>query len=177
MDHRDIPDTLNPTQLNHKIELMRSLPNVHGVTWWPGYEVTKNYKGVLDSLSNNQMRTKALCPAVTWIDNVAPAAVSNLRFEKNRLETVISWEAPSTDDPMQQAVRFVVYAFPEGGEIDINNARAIIRVTNKTTITLPTINPPQKQKMAHTRGTTYVVTALDRCNNESPACEPITVRF
>jgi hypothetical protein len=123
------------------------------------------------------MRTKALCPAVTWIDNVAPAAVSNLRFEKNRLETVISWEAPSTDDPMQQAVRFVVYAFPEGGEIDINNARAIIRVTNKTTITLPTINPPQKQKMAHPRGTTYVVTALDSCNNESPACEPITVRF
>ena len=177
MDHHDIPDTLNPTQLNHKIELMRELPNVHGVTWWPGYEVTKNYKGVLDSLRNNQMRTKALCPAVTWIDCEPPAPVSNLRFEKNKLETVISWDAPATTDPMQQAVRYVVYGFREGEPINLENSRAILRITNKTSITVPTLNLPKKNKMALPPGTTYVVTALDRCNNESSACEPITVRF
>ena len=177
MDHHDIPDTLNPTQLNHKIELMRELPNVHGVTWWPGYEVTKNYKGVLDSLRNNQMRAKALCPAVTWIDSEPPAPVSNLRFEKNKLETVISWDAPTTTDPMQQAVRYVVYGFREGEPINLENSRAILRITNKTSITVPTLNLPKKNKMARPPGTTYVVTALDRCNNESSACEPITVRF
>jgi len=177
MDHHDIPDTLNPTQLNHKIELMRELPNVHGVTWWPGYEVTKNYKGVLDSLRNNQMRTKALCPAVTWIDSEPPAPVSNLRFEKNKLETVITWDAPASTDPMQQAVRYVVYGFREGEPINLENSRAILRITNKTSITVPTLNLPKKNKMALPPGTTYVVTALDRCNNESSACEPITVRF
>ena len=177
MDHRDIPDTLNPTQLNHKIELMRALPNVHGVTWWPGYEVTRNYKGVLDSLRSNQMSTRALCPAVTWIDDVAPEAVTNLRYSKNKLETVISWDAPVTSDPLQQAVRYVVYMFREGDDINLDNARAIFRVTNKTSITVPTLNIPSKHKMARPKGTTYVVTALDRCNNESPACEPVTVRF
>ena len=36
---------------------------------------------------------------------------------------------------------------------------------------------PKKQKMARPPGTTYVVTALDRCNNESEVSKPVTVRF
>jgi len=78
---------------------------------------------------------------------------------------------------MQQAVRYVVYGFKEGSPIDLENPRAIMRVTNKTSITLPTLNIPNNNKMARPPGTTYVVTALDRCNNESVACEPVTVRF
>ena len=177
MDHRDIPDTLNPTQLNHKIELMRELPNVHGVTWWPGYTVTENYKGVLDSLSNNQMRTKALCPAVSWLDDVPPAQVLNLRAENRVNETLLIWDAPATDDPMQHVVRYVVYRFAQGEPVDLDNAAAIVAVTDKTSITLPKPFSPRNRKKAKPTGTTYVVTALDRCNNESPASIPVSVTF
>ena len=177
MDHRDIPDTTNPTQLNHKIELMRQLPNVHGVTWWPGYSVTENYKGVLDSLSQNQMSTFALCPAVTWIDNEQPQEVRNLSFSKQKTQTVLEWDAPAFSSPLQEAVRYVVYAFAEGETIDLDKASAIVAVTNKTSITLPKLFRPTDRKKAKPRGTTYVVTALDRCNNESPHGMSITVAF
>jgi uncharacterized lipoprotein YddW (UPF0748 family) len=177
MDHRDIPDTLNPTQLNHKIELMRELPNVHGVTWWPGYDVAKNYKGVLDSLSNNQMSTKALCPAVTWLDNEPPAAVQNLRFNRGVNQTALEWDVPSTTDPMQETVRYVVYGFKEGDEINLDDAKAIVAVTNVPHITVSKPLWPNKGKRAKPKGTTYVVTALDRCNNESNGCKPVTIHF
>ncbi|MBQ2164150.1 MAG: family 10 glycosylhydrolase [Muribaculaceae bacterium] len=175
MDHRDIPDTLNPTQLNHKIELMRSLPNVHGVTWWPAYSVTENYKGVLDSLSNNQMRTRALCPAVTWLDDVAPEAVQNLRVERERGENILKWDAVTSTDPMHQAVRYVVYQFPERAAINLDDASAIKCVTNATTFTLPK-QAPQRKKVKP-QGHTYVVTALDRCNNESAPGKAVSVPF
>lgn len=177
MDHRDIPDTLNPTQLNHKIELMRQLPNVHGVTWWPGYTVSENYKGVLDSLQNKQMSTIALCPAVTWIDDVPPATVTNLQAKASPTTTTLTWDAPATSDPMQQPVRFVVYAFKEGDSINLKDAKAIVKVTNQRSVSLPKRVAPSNRKKVRPAGTTYVVTALDRCNNESPACTPVTMRF
>ena len=123
------------------------------------------------------MSRKALCPAVTWIDDVPPAAVQNLRVDKSKTENILSWDAPVTTDPMQEAVRYAVYAFPEGGDINLDNGNAIIRVTNQTSIRLPKIMPPQHHKMARPKGTTYVVTALDRCNNESEASNPVTIRF
>ena len=100
----------------------------------------------------------------------------NLRFDKLKLETVLSWEAPKTNDKMQEAVRYVVYGFKEGDTVNLNDAKAIIAITNKTSITLPKPFSPGNRKKAKPLGMNYVVTALDRCNNESPASQ-VTVRF
>ncbi|MGN1245079.1 MAG: glycoside hydrolase family 10 protein, partial [Muribaculaceae bacterium] len=51
MDKPDMAPSTDPNQLAHKIRLSRELPNVQGNCWWPAYDVTRNYKGVADSLA------------------------------------------------------------------------------------------------------------------------------
>ena len=163
MTHRDIAlmggDTTNHTQLDHKLRLQRALPNVHGVTWWPGYTVTANFDGVLDSLAGNQMAHPALIPAYHWMDDRAPAPVTALKVGKVKGGKTrrLQWQAPATDDPMQQAVRFAVYRFADKAAVNLDDHTALLEVTGETHFDLP----PGKGKWQ------WVVTAIDRCWNES----------
>ena len=158
MTHHDIPDSLCPTQLGHRLRLQRSLSGVHGVTWWPGYTVVQNFHGVADSLRTSLMSTPALIPPYTWLDSVPPTPVSNLRYRHIAGRAVLTWDSGHTTDEMQRAVRFVVYRFRASEPVDSDNPAAIIAVTPSNTLTLP----------EDVRGgDRIVVTALDRCHNES----------
>ena len=163
MTHRDIAemggDTTNHTQLDHKLRLQRSLPHVHGVTWWPGYTITENFDGVLDSLSQHQMSHPALIPAYSWLDEEAPAAVTALKVAKVKGSKTrrLQWQAAPTDDPMQQAVRFAVYRFDTKATVDTDDPTALVAVTGEPWMDLP----PDKGKWQ------WAVTAIDRCWNES----------
>jgi len=170
MDHRDIADakgdTLNPTQLDHRTRLNRELPYVQGPCWWPAYSITKNYKGVMDSLVTTHQSTPALIQPYTWIDNIAPAPVQNLTINKDKKTITLEWNAPVTDDPLQKAVRYVVYRVKQGEMLDVEDSSAIVTITGLTSLTLP-FDKKDKTKW------TYSVTAVDRCNNESA---PVTVQ-
>lgn len=162
MTHQDIADEggnpANPTQLDHKLRLQRALPDTHGVTWWPAYTVTENFKGVLDSLANHQTCRPALIPAYTWLDDTAPHAVHDVKVKKVNGKKCLTWRAHASDDPMQQAVRYVVYRFPKGKKGSLNHADNILAITGETTLVLPDGDKGKWQ---------YAVTALDRCWNES----------
>jgi hypothetical protein len=162
MSHQDIADEggdpTNPTQLDHKMRLQRSMDNVHGVTWWPGYTITSNFKGVLDSLSSKQTCRPALIPAYTWLDAEKPHRVNDLKIKKVSGMKCLVWQAHDTADPMQQAVRYVIYRFPKGKKGSLDNADAILAITGETTFALPDGGKGNWQ---------YAVTALDRCWNES----------
>ena len=158
MSHNDTRDTTINNQLGEKMELLRKLDHVNGVVWWPGYPVAANHKQVGDKLKSNYMTTQALPPVYTWLDNVAPEAVSRISVEQSLSGTTISWEAPKASSEMQKAARYVVYRFKKGEPVDINKAEAIVEITGETSYC--------------TKGTekgayTYAVTAVDRCNNES----------
>ena len=62
---------------------------------------------------------------------------------------------------MDRARQYVVYCFAKGEKIDISKTEHILGVTNKTMFKLPYQNGRQKF--------IYVVTALDRLQNESKA--------
>ena len=164
MDVPDVAPSTNPTQLDHKIQLSRQLKNIQGNCWWPGYSVTKNYKGVADSLRTNQQSTIALVPSYPWIDDKAPEAPSKIARDGNK----ITWEAVNTSDVYQQAKAFVVYRFEKGEKPNLNNAAAIVAVAYKPEYTIP----------ADTKGNyTYYVTTLDRANNESNDSISIDVKL
>ena len=168
MAHRDIAldhgDTLNRTQLEHKFRLMRQLPNVQGPCWWPGYNITDNHKGMMDSLVTRYQSTPALIPAYTWLDDTPPAPVTHLRQAKGKKGVkLLTWQPASTADPMQQAVRYVVYRFHKGEPVDLNNAACIMAITPQCSFTIPR----DKGKWQ------WAVTALDRCWNES---QPVIVK-
>ena len=162
MSHQDIADeggdTINPTQLDHKLRLQRSMDDVHGVTWWPAYSITGNYKGVLDSLSTTQTSHPALIPPYTWIDSEKPHRVHDLKISKMEGDKYLMWRPHETDDPMQQAVRYVIYRYPKGRKGHLDSPANILGITGQTHFLLPDGGKGKWQ---------YAVTALDRCWNES----------
>ena len=161
MSHQDIAadkgDVNNPTQLDHKMRLMRDLPNTQGMCWWPGYTITGNHKGVMDSLVNKQQAHPALIQPYTWIDKVAPGTVTGLNVKKDKKEVVISWNAPRTQGPMQEAARYVVYMCKKGETLNTEAGDQIIDITGETSLRLPVKSGKWQ----------YGVTAVDRCGNES----------
>lgn len=158
MKHPDLAPSKEKTQLRHKIELSRELPNVQGNCWWPGYSVTANVGGVADSLSNDLQNTIALVPEYPWITNSRPAA-PKLKASGRTL----SWKGSEARGNASDVVKYVVYRFDNAAEADFDDAAAIVAVVPGTTF------PADKPGV-------YYVTALNRVNNESAPSKGVTVR-
>jgi hypothetical protein len=71
------------------------------------------------------------------------------------------WTAPSAKQELDKAHSYVIYRFGKKEKIDLNNPKKIVAITNKTMYRLPYQDGTTKY--------TYVVTALDRLQNESKA--------
>ena len=142
---------MQKAELAAKMEPVRSLQNISGNVWWPGYALTRNTGGVADSLVTVYQSSIALPPASTWISADNPVAPVGSYLEKGN---VIKWDEVATVGTTSDVVRYVVYRFDDLEDVDIDSAEAIVAVT------------PDHQFKAERPGV-YVVTALDRVNNES----------
>ena len=160
MDRIDLEPSTDATQLRSKIEMSRAFPGgIHGNCWWPGYSVTSNYKGVADSLAAYHQSTIAIVPSYPWISTEIPAIVE----VKANKEGKLTWKAPVLENKATDVVRYVVYRFADKKSINLEDASAIVVVT------------PANEFDTKEKGV-YVVTALDRVNNESPASKPIEIK-
>ncbi len=158
------PDLQNPatTQMARKMELVRELPNVHGNVWWPGWAILRNSNNIADSLAVKHQRYKALAPAYTWLDSKKPDAVENIAKDGR----IIRWNQSEVQaaDPMQKALFYVVYCFPDGVDANKSNmedSRYIVKITDGCEYNVIEENPE------HGAGCKYFVTVVDRCWNES----------
>lgn len=151
----DAPDLVNPntTQMARKMELVRTLPNVDGNIWWPGWSIATNAVHMYDSLATTYQKNLALIPAYTDLDKVAPAPVKKLRVENSTL----SWDVKETSDEMQKPNFFIVYKFPKGEKADITDNKYIVAITKESSIKLKDEDIDS----------TFAVTVVDRCWNES----------
>lgn len=152
---QDVERTVKAGELEEKMRLQRNRSEIEGMCWWPGYSIVKNSGGVADSLALDYQSNRALVPAYPWIVSEGPWPVENVAVEGE----TISWSVAEPEGTVEDAVRFVVYRF-DTPEIDINNADAVVEVT------------PRRQFLAVVPGY-YVITALDRANNESAPSQPV----
>ena len=159
MKHADLAPSAEKTQLRHKIELSRTLPNVQGNCWWPAYSITANLGGVADSLKNDLQSTIALVPSYPWISSKTPDVPAKLKARDGKL----TWSADAPKADVNDAVRFVVYRFENGTTPDFENAEAIVAITPDHSFTIA--GPGD-----------YYVTALNRVNNESKPSDKVTVK-
>lgn len=186
MDNATADDS---NELAAKVRLSRSLPNVKGNVWWHGYWVTGNYKGALDSLSMKHQSSLALTPEYGKHD-LHPEKVTGLRADIVDGVRVITWDYPdnfagyrieSTESSAtlksQQAensdkneetdvIKFVVYEFFKGEEINLDDPQAIIAVTPLNAVRMDSAE----------EGSVFIVTALDRMNRESEPSQKLIVR-
>ena len=76
---------------------------------------------------------------------------------------MLFWSAPKAKSVMDVAQQYVVYRFGPGEKVDLNNASNIFCITRGTMLPLSYQGGETKY--------TYVVTALDRLQNESKAAK------
>lgn len=151
MAYKDI-ESSDSTQLHHKMKQVRGYSSINGSCWWWGYIFADNHKGIVDSLTGDFYSTYALPPTYPWKSDKRPKAVEKLKCEGS----IISWKEPKLHNKATDVSKYVIYYFPEGAIHDIEQSDAIIAITTECSYDLEELQPG-----------TYMVTAVDRLNNES----------
>ena len=145
--------------LDEKLSLSKEYKNVSGNCFWYGYQIMADEHGIKNILKNKYHKTKALVPAYTNISDELPKEVKKLKTKWKNDNFYLTWDIDEAKNEITRPKFFCVYRFPKGVEKDINNAEYILEITNKREIKLPFINGKKSY--------TYVVTTIDRVNNES----------
>ena len=158
--YRD-PKNPNVHQLSAKMALHQQLPNVQGSVLWYAKAVVDNVGNYGTSLRQTYWRYPALQPAMPFIDDKAPGKVRKMKPIWTSDGYVLFWTAPKGDDWNDQAVKYVVYRFGAKEKIDTNDPSKICAITTQPFYKLPYVDGKEKW--------VYVVTALDRLQNESKA--------
>ena len=156
-------DPLNPNshQMAAKYRLHDQMQNVNGTVLWYAKAAVDNAGNYGLLLRQNYWRYPALQPKMPFIDSKAPDKVKKLKPIWTSDGYMLFWFAPKGKGWKDEAVKYVVYRFAKGEKTDTNNPSKIVAITNNTFYKLPYEDGKTKY--------TYVVTALDRMQNESKA--------
>jgi uncharacterized lipoprotein YddW (UPF0748 family) len=156
-------DNWSASEITSQLMENRKNAGAHGNIYFSSKWLTNNYKNIGDSLKLNYYKYPALTPSMPWIDNIPPLPPSNIYIDVVQQGLSITWQKPSQAADGENAKRFVVYRFDHPNTVDINNPKFIKAIldaneteyvdTEPYDIDLPSI--------------TYVLTSLDRMNNES----------
>ena len=156
-------DPQRPTQhqMPAKYALQRSLPIVQGSCQWYAAAVVQNPAGYRDLLVNEYHKYPALMPAAPFMDDEAPSKVRKVKPVWTEDGYILFWTAPKYKEEMNRAVQYVVYRYTSKEKVNLNDPSHIVAITRDTYYKLPYENGKTKYR--------YVVTALDRLQNESKA--------
>ncbi len=155
------PDTTNPQthQIYQKYNLQRMLPGIAGSCQWYAKACVDNPQNYTTVLRQVYHPYASLQPQMPWIDAKAPKKVKKLKVVWTAQGPVLFWTAPKGRKEMDRAVKYVVYRFAKGEKVNLDDPSRIITVTSDTFLPLPYSGGNFQY--------TYVVTALDRMQNES----------
>ena len=156
-------DLQNPNihQQARKMQLQRSYPAIEGSCQWYAAAVVDNPGNYRTTLTRYYHRYPALQPLYPFIDKKAPGKVRKVKDIWMSDGYVLFWTAPKAKTEMDKAIEYVVYRFKKGEKRDIEDASKIVCITRDTFYKLPYEDGESTYY--------YVITALDRLQNESKA--------
>ncbi|MEJ5305914.1 MAG: family 10 glycosylhydrolase [Ignavibacteria bacterium] len=149
-------------EIGEQIKMNRNNKNVLGSVFFSAKSIYQNQGGLLDSLKNKIYKYPALLPTMNWIDSIPPNKIRNLSFQKMSDKIILEWNEPEINSQGEKAYGYVVYRFVNKNEADLENPENILSILI-----------PQKEKFVDKiddklQGEiTYIITALDRHQNES----------
>ena len=161
-------DLQNPNihQLSAKMNLHRQNPAVKGTVLWYAKAAVDNVGNYGTSLREVYWKQPALQPEMPFISDKAPKKVKKLAPVWTEDGYILFWTAPKGKNWDMQAEKFVVYRFAKGEKVNLNDASKIVTITDQFFYKLPYDEGREKF--------TYVVTALNRIQNESkPASKKV----
>ena len=157
------PTNPNINQLYRKIALQRSYQTIGGSCQWYAGAVVENVGRYRDALIAEYHKYPALPPVFDFMDDKAPGKVRKLKAVWTEDGYMLFWTAPKYKEEMDRAVRYVVYRFADGEDVDIDDPSHIVAITAYPWYKLPYADGKTKYR--------YVVTALDRLHNESKSAK------
>lgn len=154
-------DLKNPNinQLPAKRALHEDMENVSGTVLWYAKAVVDDVGKYGTTMRTTYWKYPALQPLMPYIDDKAPGKVKKVKTLWANGDYVLFWTTPKGTGWKDEAVTFVVYRFENKERINTDNPANIVTVTTDNFIRLPYANGKTKY--------TYVITALDRMQNES----------
>ncbi len=160
------------SELPNEIAANRKEPNCQGSVFFEAIDFRNNPKGFVDSLAYHYYTNPAIPPLMNWKEQLQPNSPSNLKIitDVNTGKKVLSWDKPTAATDGDTAVRYAVYRFdhsPSQSEIDNGN--------NLIAICGTSIMQPLEGHYLGTSGNYFIVTALDKNNNESTVSNVIQV--
>jgi hypothetical protein len=164
----DVERTAKFNQMARKMALHSEMKRVQGTVLWYAKAAVDNVGNYGTQLRNNYWYYPALQPTTPWIDKKAPDKVRKLKAIDVNDQRVLFWTAPKAKKWSDEAVKYVVYRFDKKERVDIDDPSKIVAITENTHFELP--DQPHKTQQV------YVVTALDRLQNES-SIKKIKVKY
>lgn len=154
-------DPQNPKshQLPAKMRLHQENKGVQGTVLWYAKAAVDNIGNYGTTLRNVYWRYPALQPLMPHIDHKVPGKVRKLKVFNMGQQQVLMWTAPKWKTWGDEATKYVVYCFKRGEDINTDDPSHIVAITTDCFYEIPTM-------LAEGRYV-YVVTALDRLQNES----------
>ena len=155
--HADLKDK-NRHQLSAKMSLHQQLPRVKGTVLWYAKAAVDNIGNYGTSLRNVYWRTPALQPVMEHIDKKAPKKVRKLKAFNFDGQRVLFWTQPKGNGWQDEATRYAVYRFDKSEKVNLHDTSYLKAIVSDTFYEMPA----NEQTPC-----VYVVTALDRMQNES----------
>jgi len=148
-------------QMAAKFRLHQQQPNVKGTILWYAKAAVDDTGRYGTMLRNHYWRYPALTPTMPFIDAKTPGKVRKLKPVWTSDGYILFWTAPKSKNWRDEPTRYVVYRFARGEKVNTDDPAHIIAVTPNCYYQLPYDQGKDKY--------TYVVTALNRLQNESKA--------
>jgi uncharacterized lipoprotein YddW (UPF0748 family) len=149
-------------QIPNQLRLNRQNTNVNGHIFYNTTSLRNNQLGFRDSLRFNFFNKPALQPTMSWKDNVAPLPATSLNAVSSGLNSInLNWTKPAdVTNELNKVKRFAIYR-STNSTVDISNANNLLAITWNDTTAYTDLTAVQGSNYY------YVVTALDRLQNES----------
>ena len=142
--------------MNEQVALTRSTPGINGSAFYSANSFKKNCYGLNEDMKNNWYKTPSLLPAMPWIDSIPPASPKAESIVTTNGFKQLNW---TVSNPKQEALQFAIYRFEKGEQATISASHLITILRGNSYIDYASRNKKYK----------YVITALDRLQNESIA--------
>ena len=156
--HAD-PRNPNQNQQQAKRRLHQQMRNVKGTVLWYAKAAVDNTGNYATVLRQNHWRYPALQPQMSFLDKKAPGKPRKVKPVWTQDGYILFWTAPKGKEWGDVATKYVVYCFAKGEKVNTEDPSKIVAITSNTFFKLPYRDGHQ--------AFTYVVTALDRMQNES----------
>jgi hypothetical protein len=139
---------------------------IGGNCYFAGDNLLQNKNGMRDSLTTLYYHKPAMPPVHSHIDSIAPNRPHRVYMDLMGAEPLLKWEATQGKKETDKVWYYAVYAFDPSLPIDITDMSKLVCFTTQQQCPLPQGKDIQPLCLQ------YVVTAIDRMHNESPASEP-----